>query len=260
MKYILSAWFACCLLLAPVCADDAPDEKAIWKPSTGDSWVYKVVLEVAKDAKLPMDVAGQKIEKLDDKIRATYTQTSVYRGLVTEDEDDKKSDQSEEANKSEWPEGVKVHAFHIFNADRLMEIHYMSIKKDAVEALGTKQEGETPGNPIKLSQPVPLVNAAWKGGETIPLEMTDRTGKKAVLLSREFRVLGWETLETEAGKFKALHVHVVGMNGPMEIKRNYWFAPGTGFIKEVKKYYLGDTIIMTQTKVLQKTVKQQAGG
>ena len=47
------------------------------------------------------------------------------------------------------------------------------------------------------------------------------------------------------------------MNGGLELKRGYWFAPGTGFIKEDKKYYIGDKMIMNQTRELIKTGKQK---
>ena len=60
--------------------------------------------------------------------------------------------------------------------------------------------------------------------------------------------MGWENVDTPAGGYNAMYIQVVGMNGGLEIKRGYWFVPGTGFIKEVKKYYVGDKLVMTQTK------------
>ena len=80
-------------------------------------------------------------------------------------------------------------------------------------------------------------------------------GDKTLRMTRQFRAVGWENVETQAGTYNAMYVQVVGMNGGLEIKRGYWFVPGTGFIKEVKKYYVGDKLVMTQTKQLIETSK-----
>jgi len=83
--------------------------------------------------------------------------------------------------------------------------------------------------------------------------MDQNVDGKQIRMTRMFRAIGWEQLETDAGNYKALHVQVTGMNGGLELKRGYWFAPGTGFVKEDKKYYLGDKMIMSQTRELIKT-------
>jgi len=49
----------------------------------------------------------------------------------------------------------------------------------------------------------------------------------------------------------------MGKSGPMETNSNYWFAPGTGFIKEVNKSYIAEKVIYTETKVLEQTGKQE---
>jgi hypothetical protein len=237
MKALLSL----CLFLFAVSVVGAEglDVKPIWRPAVGDSWTYRVVVEVQEGTELPVGVDGQKVEKLDGKVRATYTQTNVYHGL-----------------KPMQKGGPKVHAFYVSNGDQLEEIEYMHILDDAVEAVGSKQEGESPQEVMPLSKAIPLVRAEWKGGEAFPFIMDHVVGKQKVRMVRKFKVLGWETLETDAGKFKALHVQVTGLNGPMEIKRSYWFAPDIGFIKEVKKYYLGDKIVFTQTRVLERMSKK----
>lgn len=234
--------FSVIALLATAVTAGAQDDPPIWKPVAGDSWTYKVVVEVQEGTELPAGVQGQKLEKVDGKVRASYQQTSVYRGLK------KMTDQSEEA-----------HAFYVSNGQQLEEIEYMNITHDAVEALGSKQEGKNPKDVMPLSKAIPLVRSEWKGGEAFPFIMDTVVGEQRIRLVRKFKVLGWETLETGAGKFKALHVQVTGLNGPMEIKRSYWFAPGVGFIKEVKKYYIGDKTVFTQTRVLEKTGKTAVG-
>ncbi len=211
--------------------------KSIWKPAIGNSWTYQVSVTVQEGTELPKDVPGQKLEKFDGKTRATYTQKMVYRGLqpVGEAEGDKKA-----------PTG---HAFTVSNGDKLDETQFMSISDTAVEAIGVQPAGKE----LKpLSQAIPLVRSDWKGGEAFPFMMEYKAQGQKVRMVRKFKVIGWETLETKAGKFKALHVQVSGMNGQMELKRSYWFTPGTGFIKEVKKYYVGDRTILTQTRVLEK--------
>tara|TARA_B110000914_G_scaffold215827_1_gene220121 strand:- start:53 stop:277 length:225 start_codon:yes stop_codon:yes gene_type:complete len=53
--------------------EDIDGAKTIWKPVVGDTWTYKVVVEVLEGTGLPEGVEGQKVEKIDGKIRATYT-------------------------------------------------------------------------------------------------------------------------------------------------------------------------------------------
>lgn len=228
------------LMFVSVFASYAQDIKPIWKPEVGDSWTYQVVVEVQEGTELPEAIEGQKIEKLVGKTRVSYTQTSVYQGL-----------------KSMVEDGPEVHAFYVSNGKQLEEIEYMNITETAVEAAGSKHEGKEPKDVMPLSKAIPLIRSEWKGGEAFPFMMDHVIGEQKVRLIRKFKVLGWETLETDAGKFKALHVQVTGLNGPMEIKRSYWFTPGTGFIKEVKKYYLGDKTIFTQTRVLEKMAKKK---
>jgi len=233
----MKALFPVVLMLASAAAAHADEiqliRKPIWNPVVGDSWTYQVVVEVREGTELPTGVDGQKIEKLEGKTRATYLQTHVYHGLKPMKKD-----------------GPEAHAFYVSNGEQLVEIEYMNITDAAVEAAGSKQEGKKPSELKPLSKAIPLVKSEWKGGEGFPFKIDLVVGKQKVLIVRKYKVLGWETLETTAGKFKAMHVQVTGMNGPMEMKRSYWFTPGTGFIKEVKKYYLGDEIVFAQTRVL----------
>ena len=231
-----------CSLISLAYAEDevADHQESLWSPSVGDSWTYKVSVEVAKGTTLPAGIQGQKIEELEDKVRATYEQTAVYRGFLPLSED-----------------GPKAHAFYFSNGEQLEEIQYMLIEKNAVKALGSKQEGKNPKRVINLSKPIPIIDYSWKGGEAFPVVMDQAIGGKKMRMTRWFRAIGWENLETKAGNFKALHIQVTGMNGGLELKRGYWFAPGTGFIKEDKKYYIGDKMIMNQMRELIKTGKQK---
>jgi len=231
----------CCFMTLAYAEDEVADhQERLWSPSVGDSWTYKVSVEVAKSTTLPSGIPGQKIEELEGKVRATYEQTAVYRGFLPLSED-----------------GPKAHAFYFSNGEQLEEIQYMLIEKNAVKALGSKQEGKNPKRVISLSKPIPIIESGWKGGEAFPVVMDQSIGGKKMRMTRWFRAIGWEDLETEAGNFKALHIQVTGMNGGLELKRGYWFAPGTGFVKEDKKYYLGDKMIMNQTRELIKTGKQK---
>ncbi len=226
------------LFATAVCADDsgAGSDKPIWEPAVGDFWTYDVTLEVSKGTQLPARVAGQKIEELDGKTRVTYEQRSVYRGYLPIPDDER-----------------KAHAFYFSNGDQLEEIQYMLIGDSLIQALGSKQEGQKPKKAVSLDTPIPIIDSKWKGGESFPVIMDQKVGDKALRMTRQFRAVGWENIETKAGTYNAMYVQVVGMNGGLEIKRGYWFAPGTGFIKEVKKYYLGDQMVLTQTKELKDT-------
>lgn len=227
--------------------DKLEKEDVLWNPSLGDTWTYKIVMEVAKEASIPLDIEGQIIEELEGKKRATYYQTAEYQGFLPVSDG-----------------GSKAHAFYFSNGKQLEEIQYMLIEKNTVKAVGSKQEGKSPQKLISLNQPIPLVVGSWKGGESFPVMMNQNAGGKKIRMTRMFRSIGWEQLETDAGNFKALHVQVTGMNAGLELKRGYWFAPKIGFIKEDKKYYLGDKMIMRQTRELVKIGKdkpdQESGG
>ena len=116
IKYFLISLFVCSLNTV-ICADDEPEKNEVfWSPSLGDTWTYKIVVEVAKETSIPTDVEGQKVEKLEGKIRATYLQTAEYRGFLPISED-----------------GKKAHAFYFSNGKQLEEIQYMLIQQNAVK-------------------------------------------------------------------------------------------------------------------------------
>lgn len=240
INYLFIVTFVFSLQIAGHAEDEPKKNEAFWSPSVGDTWTYKIVMEVAKGTSIPSDIEGQIIEELEGKIRSTHYQTSVYRGFLPISDN-----------------GPKAHAFYFSNGKQLEEIQYMQIEEGKVNAIGSKKEGKTPEKLISLSKPIPLVIGSWKGGESFPVMMDQTLKGNKIRMSRMFRAIGWEQLETEAGNFNALHVQVTGMNGGLELKRGYWFALGTGFIKEDKKYYLGDKMIMRQTRELVKTAKGQ---
>ena len=213
----------------------ADESKPLWKPVVGDSWTYSVTVEVQEGATLPKNVEGQKVEKLDGKVRATFSQTNVYKGLKPFSE--------------KTPE---MHAFYVSNGKDLQEIQYMQITDTLLTATGIKQEGDKPQPLLPFTKAIPLMDSSWKGGEGFPFAMINVVDGRKVPMARKFKVLGWETLETKAGEFTAMHVQLTGKNGPIEIKRSYWFAPQVGFIKEVKKYYAGEKTIFTQVRILDK--------
>ena len=235
-RYLVLAAFIFSVQAVINAAEEREKNEVFWAPSIGDTWTYKVVMEVAKETSIPTDIEGQKIEELDGKIRATYHQTAVYRGFLPISDG-----------------GPKAHAFYFSNGKQLEEIQYMLIEENAVKAIGSKQEGKTPQKLISLNKPIPLVSGDWKGGESFPVIMNQNLGGKQIRMTRMFRAIGWEQLETKAGSFEALHVQLTGMNAGLELKRGYWFTPRIGFIREDKKYYLGDKMIMSQTRELVKT-------
>lgn len=236
------------VLLAGLSTVSAENEKVpVWKPEVGQRWQYQVSVTVQEGTELPKDIPNQKVEQLEGKVRATYPQTVTYRGLQPM----QKSKQAE-GDKKEEVEPVVGHAFTVYNSDQLVETQLMKISDQMVEAIGLHPAG---GEPKLFDKAIPLLDHSWKGGEffTYMLDFV-QDGKKARIV-RKCKVIGWENLETKAGKFRALHVQASGLNGKMEIKRSYWFAPGTGFVKEVKKYYVGERTILTQIRVLEKMGK-----
>lgn len=237
MKFALTSLFVFSLA-ATAGAIEKPGAEAgvLWKPEVGDSWVYEVTLELPTESKI------SKLEQFDDKRQVSYKETSVYQGLMPVEKD-----------------GPEAHVFHVLSGAELMEIQYVAIDDNGVSMVGSKKEGKKPGNLIKMGKPIPLMHPDWKGGEAFAFEIGQPVQGGTIQHKKQFRVLGWETLEIKAGKFKAMHVQILGKSGPMETKSSYWFAPGTGFIKEVNKSYIGEKVIYTEVKELEQTGKQEPG-
>ena len=231
-------------LVAPVCAIDKPagESEVLWKPEVGDFWVYEVVADLPKDTHISIS------EQFGNKRQATYKETSVYRGLDTS---------FYRGLVPTKKNGIDIHAFHVFHGDLLDEIQYLSIHDDAIDMVGAKTEGKTPKKVIMMGRPIPLMRSDWKGGESFAFEIGQPVAGGKINHKKQFRVLGWETVETKAGTFKAMQVQMMSKSGQLEIMTSYWFAPGTGFIKEVNKSYIAEKLIYTETKVLEQTGKQE---
>ena len=80
--------------------------------------------------------------------------------------------------------------------------------------VGAKTEGKTPKKAIIMGRPIPLMRSDWKGGESFAFEIGQPVaGGKDKLIKSSSGCLGWETVETKAGTFKAMQVQIMSKSG-----------------------------------------------
>jgi len=88
----------------------------------------------------------------------------------------------------------------------------------------------------KITPPIPVVLFPLTNGKKWDWKGTDSTkGKAPTILSKQ-TVSGPETLKTDAGVFKAMHVHMdqtvtVGEK-QQQLINDYWFAPHVGLVQQ----------------------------
>ena len=68
-----------CSLISLAYAEDevADHQESLWSPSVGDSWTYKVSVEVAKGTTLPAGIQGQKIAKRASAVWAMKRRSTI---------------------------------------------------------------------------------------------------------------------------------------------------------------------------------------
>ena len=179
------------------------------------------------------------IKKTADGVRAVFAKSRIYVGKTKPKVDREELD-----------------TFQIVRGDRVMEYEFSDFQKDALYALGSKDETREESKVVLLSKPLLVYAAANQPGDQWEVKSGD--GKTSPLFTRKFRVFGEEEVLVPAGAFQAIRVVITGVSGPTEIKRTFWFSKGNGFVKEEKTYYSASKKLIHQVMELTKITKGKA--
>ncbi len=225
------ALVSCFSLASSAVADEAP----LLSLSKGDRWEYLVTVEAPHGAKMPggSDVS---VKKTADGVRATFKKARVYLGKVKPEED-----------------GEEFDTFQMVRAGKIVEFEFSDYRKDAIYALGSKDATKKDSKVVLLGKPLLVYSAANKPGDQWEIKSGGKG--KVPAFTRKFRIFGEEEVRVPAGTFQAVRVVMTGQSGPTEIKRTFWFAKGTGFVKEEKTYYSANKRLIHQVMELTKMTK-----
>lgn len=225
MKYVLFALpllFAACnrssetkvVALSKEAANDVP----LLPVQKGDIWEYEVHLEIPEGASAAGSAA----------VDTRFHRTRVYLGKVIPG--------------ANLPE---TDCFEVTAPGAPTEREFVSITDDQILMHGSLMVASANAKPMWLAKPIPFVVAGMKAGTELP-EISAMEGA----ITRKLQVVAREEIAVPAGKFHAIRLLMTGKEGPMELRRTTWFAPGTGIVKEEKIHYRQDKVIYRETHEL----------
>lgn len=226
LKTLAIAWLACSV---PAGAED------LWSPKVGDRWIYEVVVAAPRGAELPKG-DGIKVREGPDGPEATYLQTREFLGKTPAGAED-----------------VLYDAIATKRGDVVQKIDFLEITPTAVYARGSKNEGDGPGAYFILGSPLLMVSSLSSPGDEWKVDSDAAPGARkdpAKRFVRDFRFFGKEKIKVPAGEYEALKIQITGKNGATEIRRDLWFQPGLGLVKEETSYYNEETLLARQTAEL----------
>ncbi|MGE9267959.1 MAG: hypothetical protein ACQKBY_07665 [Verrucomicrobiales bacterium] len=238
--------FSCGLPLIAEEKESAEEAPALWSPKVGDVWRYEVTMEVTREAEIP---AGEQVQVREtaDGIEIRYEREDRYLGTEKVRKDEESWD-----------------AMEVKRAGIVKSIDYLQIVPEAVFGRASREvpenkgeEGEKEGRLSILAKPLLMVAAKSKAGDEWKVAGPENEDG-VVLFKRHFRCFGLEKVKVPAGEFEALRFEVIGVNGSIDVHREYWFVPQLGFIKEEKSYYSANQKLLEQKIELKKFLPAEA--
>lgn len=189
---------------------------------TGDSWEYKVSVEVPAGVTSP-GAAAVGIEQ---------RKTRVYKGKVF------------------VAEGVpETDAFDVSVPGEPVEREFVEIHDDKILMRGSSHPETPDSEPVWLDPPVPFIVAGLRAGQALAsLGVQDGARK------RDLQVVAREKVTVSSGEYdNAIRLLMTGSDGEFEVRRTTWFVPGVGIVKEEKTRYLAEKLLFRETTELIKT-------
>lgn len=167
----------------------------------GDEWRYKVTIRNPKEEKSARPVVG------------SYERVRRFVGKVDPGEGRPPTD-----------------CFEVFSPGSAKMREFVEIQPEKVSLRGQSIVGEdgVQHSLIWYETPIPFFSAGLAGGETLP-PIRVGSGEKNLWTTK---VIGRETTEVAAGKFDAVRLQMIGVDGEVGIRRTYWFSPGVGIVRE----------------------------
>lgn len=220
MKTALKTAFLLLLLLSPACRkQEEPKKKAIdqvrFAPVEGETWTYKVDVQLDPSARLPAGLIDTGAEGSD----STYQKVRRYLGLLPV------TAGSEEM----------AHCFEVSKDNRVEEREFSLFTEKGILARAWQKSG----GERMVFEPTVLVPAQEPPGAVWSLSVVDPNNPSgSAMFARQFQYFGKEELLVMGQKLSAHRVKSSGKTGPLHLQRDFWFVDMLGFVKERKAYYL----------------------
>lgn len=194
-----------------------PNDTPILKANDGDCWEYRVVSEVHK--------ADGSVDRREGSRSRTFL-----------------------GQREPIPGKGRFDTFQVAEDGKPLELEFVAIKPDSITLHGSQSLRDPQALPALLSQGVPFVRAGLRGGEDLPLiQLGDNAqDPDAAKVTRKIRVIGREQVQTTAGSFEAIRLLMTGVEGPFELRRTIWFAPGDGIVMEHKERYAKTKLLVSE--------------
>ncbi len=186
--------------------------------TTGDQWIYHVILEIPAGVTSP-SAAG---------VSEDYKRVRTYLGKISP------------------ADGLpEVDCFEVTVPGSPAEREFVEIRDDVILSLGSMIMRPETTQPMWLDHPVRFVAA----GDNPDSGVTGiRTPDGS--FSRNTEVLARETITVPAGSFPCIRLLMTGMDGEINLSRTIWFSPGTGIIREEKSRQRRGELIFQENQEL----------
>jgi hypothetical protein len=206
----------------PPTATPEPGEIPLLPVQPGDVWRYQVKLEIPAGAASPDAPASVTSHQL----------TRTYLGKV------KPLDHK-----------PAVDCFEVVIPGSATERELVEIYPDRILMRGSIViTAGVAAKPLWLEPPVPFVLSNIKVGAAFP-ELSVAEGSR----TRHTSVVAREEVTVPAGTFRAIRLLMTGTDGPLDLLRTIWFAPGVGIVRQEKTRHLAAKMLLRETQELLET-------
>lgn len=202
-------------------ADYSESDVPILPVKPGDFWKYRVSVEIPEGV---TSEGSSAVETEAERIR-------TYLGKV-------------EAIKGSDP----LDAFQVQSPGSPVLTEFVDITGESVMMRGSLVSDREDAQPVMLEKPVPFVIAGMRPGQQSSNIAT--TGGQ---VSRTLMVVAREKVATPAGEFDSIRLLMTGRDGPVDVRRTTWFAPGVGIVKEEKARYAEEKLLVREVAELTET-------
>lgn len=207
--------------ISPIAAELAEQDTPILPLRKGDSWAYKVRVEI------PPGVTSEGSAAVD----LNQEMERVYLGKL------KIADK--------YPE---VDVFEVTKPASPVERELVEIYDDRIMMRGSAMPSAGEDQIQWLETPVIFVFAGMRPGqETTKLSVQEGARQRGI------QVVARENITVPAGEFSTIRLLMTGNDGGFSLRKTIWFSPQTGIVKEEKARYAEDKLLFRETTELFKT-------
>jgi hypothetical protein len=210
--------------LTPTTAALVEKDTPLLPVKIGDTWNYRVLVEIAPGVTAP-DA---------DEVQVTSKRTRTYIGKIRLEVDSPELD-----------------CFEVTTADTPPERELVEIHEDRILMRGSLVMAPD-RKPLIYDKPVPFIIAGMRAGTQFhEISLSDG------LNTRQIQTVGRESVTVPAGTFEAVRLMMTGKDGEFDLRRTIWFAPRTGIVREEQARYAVEKLLYREVHEL---VSFTAGG